>query len=71
MKKILFINFGNTINVAGGATKVLCEMANEFVERGYDCKIICCDNTEGTLFFPLISAKFKVWKWLYALTTFT
>lgn len=53
MKKILFINFGNTINVAGGATKVLCEMANEFVERGYDCKIICCDNTEGTLFFPL------------------
>lgn len=53
MKKILFVNFGDTINIAGGATKVLCEMANEFTVRGYECKIICCDNIDGTLFFPL------------------
>ena len=53
MKKILFVNFGDTINIAGGATKILCEIANEFCNRGYEINIICCDNTEGSLYFPL------------------
>lgn len=53
MKKILFLNFGDTINIAGGATKILCEMANEFCDRGYEISVICCDNTKGSLYFPL------------------
>ena len=35
MMRILLMYFYNLINISGGAEKVLCNMANEFIDRGY------------------------------------
>lgn len=50
---ILLVDFWNVINSTGGTEKVLCNMANEFVNRNYKVAIMCCDPNEGKPFFFL------------------
>lgn len=51
--KILLMYFYNLINISGGAEKVLCNMANEFIDRGYEVSIVCCDKNSGLPFYYL------------------
>lgn len=51
--KILLMDFWNVVNSTGGAEKVLCNMANEFVKRGHEICIVCCDPIDGMPFFYL------------------
>lgn len=51
--KILLMDFWNVVNSTGGSEKVLCNMANEFVKRGHEICIICCDPNDGMPFFYL------------------
>lgn len=51
--KILLMDFWNVVNSTGGAEKVLCNMANEFVKRGHEICIVCCDPIDGIPFFYL------------------
>lgn len=51
--KILLMDFWNVVNSTGGAEKVLCNMANEFVKRGHEICIVCCDPINGMPFFYL------------------
>lgn len=51
--KILLMDFWNVVNSTGGAEKVLCNMANEFVKRGHEICIACCDPIDGIPFFYL------------------
>lgn len=50
---ILLIDFWKVVNSSGGAEKVLCNMANEFVKRNYNVAIVCNDPDYGTPFFFL------------------
>lgn len=50
---ICLMRFGAVINSEGGTEKVLCNMANEFVARGHNVSIICCEKKQGKPFFPL------------------
>lgn len=51
--KILLLDFWNVVNATGGTEKVLCNMANEFVKRGHEICIVCCDPNDGMPFFYL------------------
>lgn len=51
--KILLMDFWNVVNSTGGAEKVLCNMANEFVKRGHEICVVCCDPNDGMPFFYL------------------
>lgn len=51
--KILLMYFYNLINISGGAEKVLCNMANEFIDRGYEVSVVCCDKNNGLPFYYL------------------
>lgn len=51
--KILLMDFWNVVNSTGGAEEVLCNMANEFVKRGHEICIVCCDPIDGIPFFYL------------------
>lgn len=51
--KIFLMDFWNVVNSTGGAEKVLCNMANEFVKRGHEICIVCCDPIDGIPFFYL------------------
>lgn len=53
MKKILFVDFGFTVNIAGGGVRVMSEMTDAFVKRGYECIFVCSDNAKGSIFFPM------------------
>lgn len=53
MMRILLIYFYNLINISGGAEKVLCNMANEFIDRGYEVSVVCCDKNNGLPFYYL------------------
>ena len=50
---ICLMRFGAVVESEGGTEKVLCNMANEFVERGHNMSIICCEKKQGKPFFPL------------------
>lgn len=50
---ICLIRFGAVVESEGGTEKVLCNMANEFVNRGHSITIICCEKKQGKPFFPL------------------
>lgn len=50
---ILLMRFGAVVESEGGTEKVSCNMANEFVKRGHDMTIICCEKKQGKPFFPL------------------
>lgn len=47
------MRFGAFIDSAGGTEKVLCMMANYFVEHGHDVAIVCCEEKDGRPFFYL------------------
>lgn len=50
---ICLMRFGAVVGSEGGTEKVLCNMANEFVDRGYNITIICCEKKQGKPFFKL------------------
>lgn len=45
--KVLLLNTDRFVDAKAGTERVLCNMANTLVERGYDVKILCADNKEG------------------------
>lgn len=51
--KIMLLDFLKVVNSAGGAERVFCNMANEFVKRGYNVYAVCCDWEQGTPFYEL------------------
>lgn len=51
--KIMLLDFLKVVNSAGGAERVFCNMANEFVNRGYDVYAVCCDWEQGKPFYEL------------------
>ena len=51
--KIMLLDFLKVVNSAGGAERVFCNMANEFVSRGYDVYAVCCDWEQGKPFYEL------------------
>lgn len=51
---IVFVTTKPFFSNAGGGEKVLCEMASEFVNREFECTILCCDpQSNGKPFFSL------------------
>ena len=51
--KIMLLDFLKVVNSAGGAERVFCNMANEFVKRGYNVYAVCCDWEQGVPFYEL------------------
>jgi glycosyltransferase involved in cell wall biosynthesis len=45
---------GSVVDSAGGAEKVLCNMANEMTLRGHHVTILCNDTKQGLPFYPLL-----------------
>ena len=52
-KSIMFIDEHKIVDYAGGAEKVICNFANEFVSRGYDVSIVCLDQEKGMPLYAL------------------
>ncbi|WP_037354002.1 glycosyltransferase [Selenomonas sp. FC4001] len=52
-KKLLFVDEHKVVNYAGGIERVICNFANEFIQRGYDVVIVCMDMEKGRPLFPL------------------
>ena len=50
---ICLMRFGAVVESEGGTEKVLCNMANEFTNRGHNITIICCEKKQGKPFFEL------------------
>lgn len=50
---ICLMRFGAVVGSEGGTEKVLCNMANEFIGRGHNITIICCEKKQGKPFFQL------------------
>lgn len=50
---ICLMRFGAVVGFEGGTEKVLCNMANEFVNREHNITIICCEKKQGKPFFEL------------------
>ena len=50
---ICLMRFGAVVGSEGGTERVLCNMANEFVDRGHNITIICCEKKQGKPFFKL------------------
>lgn len=50
---ILLMNFWKVVNSSGGAEKVLCNMANEFVKRKHNVTIVVSDPEKGYPFYFL------------------
>lgn len=66
MKKILFVDEHKVVNYAGGVERILCDFANEFIQRGYEISIVCMDAEEGRPIFPLAEeVKFANLAYLY------
>lgn len=72
---ICLIRFGAVVESEGGTEKVLCNMANEFTNRGHNITIICCEKKQGKPFFELsdkvnlvnlndTGKEIKGWVWL-------
>ena len=55
MCKIMFVDEYKIVNYAGGIERVICNFANEFIERGYDISIVCLDLEKGKPLFKLNS----------------
>lgn len=51
--RILIAWISPMLNSAGGAEKVIVNLANEMQRRGHRCTIMYCTEKEGKLFFPL------------------
>ena len=72
---ICLMRFGAVVESEGGTEKVLCNMANEFTNRGHNITIICCEKKQGKPFFELsdkvnlvnlndTGKEIKGWVWL-------
>ncbi|MGL4943352.1 MAG: glycosyltransferase [Thermoguttaceae bacterium] len=53
--KIMLLMGENVVESAGGAEKVLCNMANAMTQRGHQVTIVCDDAKQGRPFYPLDS----------------
>lgn len=53
MKLLLYYGNGIFIDSFGGAEHVACDMANEFVRRGWNVTIVCNDLKSGLPAYPL------------------
>lgn len=53
MCKIMFVDEYKIVNYAGGIERVICNFANEFIERGYDISIVGLDSEKGKPLFKL------------------
>lgn len=51
--RILLIDFWSVVKSVGGTEKVLCSMANAFINKGHVVNIICCDYKKGLPAFYL------------------
>lgn len=51
--KILLANITTMVGVIGGVEKVFSNMANEFIKRGYEVRVVFSDNKEGKPYFEL------------------
>ena len=54
MKILLFSGNGVVVEGAGGAERVLCNMANELTVRGHQVTVLCDDLKQGLPFYPLM-----------------
>lgn len=52
-KTICLVHIDKIVNRIGGAEKVLVDMANAFVHRGFTVHILCYDNENGLPFYRL------------------
>lgn len=53
MKKIMLVDEYKVVNYAGGIEKVMCNFANEFINRGYEVSFVCLDTEKGYPFYQL------------------
>ncbi|MDR3234107.1 MAG: glycosyltransferase [Planctomycetaceae bacterium] len=53
MRILLFMGHGHVVEFAGGAEKVLCNMANAMNRRGHCVTVVCNDRKNGLPFYPL------------------
>lgn len=53
MYKIMLVDEYKIVNYAGGIERVICNFANEFIERVYDLSIVCLDTEKGKPLFNL------------------
>lgn len=51
--RILLIDFWSVVKSVGGTEKVLCSMANAFINKGHVVNVICCDYKKGLPAFYL------------------
>lgn len=51
--RILLIDFCSVVKFVGGTEKVLCSMANAFINKGHVVNVICCDYKKGLPAFYL------------------
>lgn len=49
----MIVDENKVVNYAGGIEKVICDFANEFVNRGYECTIVCMDEEHGKPVYAL------------------
>lgn len=54
-KRLMFVDEHKIVNYAGGVERVICNFANEFVNRGYEASIVCMDQDIGMPYFYLDS----------------
>lgn len=52
-KKIMFVDERKVVGYSGGAEKIICAFADEFVRRGFAVSLVCMDEKIGLPFFPL------------------
>ncbi len=54
-KRLMFVDEHKVVNYAGGVERVICNFANEFVNREYEVSIVCMDPDLGVPKFSLDS----------------
>lgn len=52
---IALVNVGRVVDAKGGMEKVFCDMANAFVNKGFEVSAICFDENNGLPSYPLDS----------------
>lgn len=53
MVKIMLLQSRNVVGSSGGAERVLCDLSNGLVERGYEVVAVCDEYKKGNPFYPL------------------
>lgn len=57
--KVLLVNLRPYVEVQGGMEKVLCEMSNALVTKGFEVACVCADKNEGLPYFD-VSPRVKI-----------